>query len=54
MTLSPAAGGCRAGSAPLLKTKDGLRTAVAQLVVDYCALEYAADGDKPALSVVVN
>lgn len=55
VTLSPAAGGdCRAGSAPLPETKDDLRTAVAQLVVDYYALAYAADGDKPALSVAVN
>ncbi|WP_194827864.1 hypothetical protein [Nocardia sp. XZ_19_231] len=51
----PCGGGdCRAGSAPLLETEDGLRTAVAQLVVDYYALAYAADGDKPALSVAVN
>ncbi|MEV6659661.1 hypothetical protein [Nocardia fluminea] len=35
------------------RTGDG-SLAVAQLVVDYRALAYAADGDKPALSVVVN
>ena len=55
VTLSPAAG-VTVGLVQhhFSRPRTGLRTAVAQLVVDYYALAYAADGDKPALSVAVN